>query len=42
MIERLDKSTFSVSDVVNAFVMMKKLAIPLFVLLKQKGVLEGE
>jgi len=42
MTERLDQSTFSVNDAANVFVMMRKLAIPLFILLKKKGVLEAE
>jgi hypothetical protein len=41
MPEGLDEHTFSVRDAACAFVMMRKLAIPLFELLRQKGVLDA-
>jgi hypothetical protein len=42
MPERLDEHTFSVPDAAYAFVMMRKLAIPLFELLRKKGVITAE
>jgi len=42
MPEPLDEHTFSVGDAAYAFVMMRKLAIPLFELLRKKGVIAAE
>jgi hypothetical protein len=41
MPERLDEHTFSIGDTAYAFLMMRKLAIPLFGLLQKKGVLNA-